>query len=80
VLTGFYYSLTGENVDWLSDPILIRNLKGSRPASPLAIDGILDTISYSYPIASAILLKASLGCDRYYRWWHRVQELGFPLS
>jgi len=32
----------GENVDWLSDPILIRDLKGSRPASPLSIDGILD--------------------------------------
>lgn len=70
----------GENVDWLSDPILIRDLKGSRPASPLSIDGILDATSYSCPIASVMLLKASFACDRYYRWWHRVQELGFPLS
>jgi len=40
----------GENVDWLSDPILIRDLKGSRPASPLSIDGILDATHTHVPL------------------------------
>jgi hypothetical protein len=40
----------GENVNWLNDPILIRDLKGSRPASPLSKDGILDATHTHVPL------------------------------